>query len=182
MGEWELILFSSFSAAASSFRLPACVMLCVVLLFFVYLMLSFIDPFLVLCVFVCYICVSFALSVSSFRSRAPRSRSDGGSDATKGSRARGSIIAACLHVLSLSLTLILSFVAKRTPHSMSLSACCVVKRQLNKCMCVCACVLNTPLCICAHNFTVILKQLIKLTCYYFSPCILFMLFATFHLT
>lgn len=91
-------------------------------------MLSFIDPFLVLCVFVCYICVSFALSVSSFRSRAPRSRSDGGSDATaKGSRASGSIIAACLHVLSLSLTLILSFVAKRTPHSMSLSAsllCC----------------------------------------------------------
>lgn len=68
-------------------------------------MLSFIDPFLVLCVFVCYICVSFALSVSSFRSRAPRSRSDGGSDATaKGSRARGSIIAACLHVLSLSHT------------------------------------------------------------------------------
>lgn len=34
MGEWELILFSSFSAAASSFRLPACVMLCVVLFFF----------------------------------------------------------------------------------------------------------------------------------------------------
>lgn len=74
---------------------------------------------------------------------------------------------ACL--VSLSLTLILSFVAKRTPHSMSLSACCVVKRQLNKCMCVCACVLSTPLCICAHNFTVILKQLIKLTCYYFFP-------------
>lgn len=51
------------------------------------------------------------------------------------SRARGSIIAACLHVLSLFLSL--SFVAKRTPHSMSLSACCVVKRQLNKCMCMC---------------------------------------------
>lgn len=36
-------------------------------------------------------------------------------------------------------------------------------------MYVYVCVLNTPLCICAHNFTVILKQLIKLTCYYFSP-------------
>lgn len=83
MGEWELILFSSFSAAASSSpRLLASVMLCVVLFFFVYLMLSFIDPFLVLCVFVCYICVSFSLSVSSFRSRAPRSRSVAGSDVT----------------------------------------------------------------------------------------------------
>lgn len=100
IGEWELILFSSFSAAASSSpRLLACVMLCVV--FFFCLPYAFVYRPVFGFVCFCVLHMRFFRSFGLFFTFACAALSQRRWQ-RRDSRARGSIIAACLHVLSLS--------------------------------------------------------------------------------
>lgn len=145
IGEWELILFSSFSAAASSSpRLLACVMLCVVL-FFLFTLCFRLSTRFWFCVFLCatYAFLSLFRSLLSVRVRRALAATVAATR-QQSQRQHNRSLPACL----VSLFLSLSFVAKRTPHSMSLSACCVVKRQLNKCMRMCVCIKHASLHMC----------------------------------